>query len=287
MQADSVMDLLRSTGLRVDGFEATGAIVRVPVNEPAPDKGGKKSGWYVLHELVLQSGAVTYVGACGNYKQAEDSVRIGVGEGDLSPVDREESKRKQQEAMEASRREREDQARRAAEKANEMWPRLGQSGKSKYLQRKGVRPYGVRFAKGAVVVPLRRIDGDLVGLQFIDGQGNKRFLTGTPKQGAFHLIGAPEQGGRLAVAEGYATAADVHEALEIPVAVAFDAGNLQPVAESLQEKFSPALILVAGDDDPPDQHGRRKGIEKAQSAAQAVGGVALFPSMPGGGSDVA
>ena len=79
------------------------------------------------------------------------------------------------------------------------------------------------------------------------GQG-QGFLAGRPGQrkGAF-LIGNPD---RVLLAEGYATAASLHEATGLPVAVAFDAGNLMPVAQTAkykagQESWSAPTMIIS------------------------------------------
>lgn len=130
--------------------------------------------------------------------------------------------------------------------------------------------------RGCLVVPLRDADGRLWSLQVINGQGTKLFPKFGRKQGCFHVLGEADGAETLAVAEGYATAASVHEALGWPVAVAFDAGNLLPVGRALRERYPAALLVFAGDDDPnrPGNPGRTK----AEAAAAAVGGVAVFPA---------
>ena len=76
------------------------------------------------------------------------------------------------------------------------------------------------------------------GLQLIRGKdrGNKLekqyWPKGLNKQGHYHLIGGTPRD-ILLIAEGYATAATLHAATNHPIAVAFDAGNLQPVATAL------------------------------------------------------
>lgn len=101
-------------------------------------------------------------------------------------------------------------------------------------------------------------------------------MTGTPKRGAFHMVGAVGSDVPvLAVAEGYATAATVHEATGWPVAVAFDAGNLEPVARAMRKARPSARLVVAADND--HRTAGNPGITKAQVAAEAVGGVVIAP----------
>ncbi|MBE0587352.1 MAG: DUF927 domain-containing protein, partial [Hydrogenophaga sp.] len=92
----------------------------------------------------------------------------------------------------------------------------------------------------------------------------------------------------LLIAEGYATAATLHEATGYPVAVAFDAGNLQHVARALRQLHRAALLVVCGDDDQDTekQTGTNPGRAKATAAAKAARGLAVFPKgFPPGGSD--
>jgi len=134
----------------------------------------------------------------------------------------------------------------------------------------------LRFSRGSVVVPVRDVHGVLRGLQFIDAQGAKRFLTGTAKRGGFHLIGEVADAARLLVVEGYATGATLHQALGHPVAVAFDAGNLAPVCEALREAYPTIPITVCGDNDHTTKG--NPGRTKALAAARSVAGSAAFPS---------
>ena len=278
MDINTVLEQLRAAGLRVEAIDQFGKIVRVPVDAPKPDKGSKKSGWYVVYEIRLDSGAFGFVGAFGNHKDGIGSRTLSLKPQRMSEADRDKLDRQVRQVRAEREKEDRSRAQEAARRARTIWEKLPDAGKSRYLARKGVKPYGLRFARGAVVVPVRRVDGELVGLQFIGADGEKRFLTGTPKKGACHWIGTPEQGGRVAVCEGYATAATVHDALGLPVAVAFDADNLVSVADAISRAFSPALILVAGDNDARTEG--NPGRTKALRAAEAVGGIAVVPRFP-------
>lgn len=63
---------------------------------------------------------------------------------------------------------------------------------------------------------------------------DKLFLKGGRKSGLWHWCGDPAGASVLLIAEGYATAASLHQATGRPVAVAFDAGNLAHVAKALR-----------------------------------------------------
>lgn len=110
-------------------------------------------------------------------------------------------------------------------------------------------------------------------LQFIGAHGEKRFLKGGRVAGLYFPIGRPN--GTLCIAEGYATGASVHAATGYAAAIAFNAGNLEPVARSLREKYpGMKLILCADDDASLDPN---IGLAKAREAAQVTGGLLAVP----------
>jgi putative DNA primase/helicase len=189
----------------------------------------------------------------------------------------------------------------AASEAAALWAEASETGESPYLTRKGVQPHGVRFAAGGVVlVPMRDEADVLWNVQRIaaekpsDGT-DKLFLKGGRKSGLWHMLGDVASTGSdgaapavVLVAEGYATAASLHEATSRPVAVAFDAGNLAHVAKALRTVYPAALLVLCGDDDLQTfaQSGHNPGRDKATAAARAVHGLAVFPDgLPDGGSD--
>ena len=74
----------------------------------------------------------------------------------------------------------------------------------------------------------------LAGLQKIAPDGSKLFNKGMAKTGAALMLGKPVDAPVIAIGEGYATCRSVRMAFadELPVMVAFDAGNLLAVARS-------------------------------------------------------
>lgn len=77
-------------------------------------------------------------------------------------------------------------------------------------------------------------------MQYIREDGTKRFAKNSRKEGCFHVIGGLESLSTspvIIIAEGYATAATLKQALDLPVVSAFDAGNLCAVAQGLHERY--------------------------------------------------
>jgi putative DNA primase/helicase len=138
-----------------------------------------------------------------------------------------------------------------------------------------VEPFSVRFHNEYVVIPVKDVPGKLWSLQWIAPDGTKRFLTGGKKKGCFHHLGAFENGRPILICEGYATGASIHMATKQTTVVAFDAGNLDPVVESIKQTYPQSPLIIAGDNDVwkiPNV-----GLEKAQEAAQAHGCSVVFP----------
>jgi hypothetical protein len=93
------------------------------------------------------------------------------------------------------------------------------------------------------------------------------------------LIGDGPITGTVVIVEGFATGGTIHETTGLPVAVAFDCGNLKAVAMALRAEYPKAVIIIAGDDDVLTEktRGFNPGKDAAKKAAEAVGGMELTP----------
>lgn len=249
---DDVLGQLREAGLLVDRLDV-GALRRCKV---ADDGSKEKRGWYHLHEIRLDSGDDAIVGSFGVWRGNENNAqKVELRKLEISKEQREAMRKRLAEDRKRVDAQRAAQAKRAAERAAAVWRRLSADGDCDYLRRKGVGAHGVRFsAKGSMAVPMVDAAGRVQGLQIIRGAQRggdvleKQFWpAGLNPKAHFHLIGAP--GPILLLVEGYATGASLHEATGLPVAVAFTAGNLLPVAQALRKRYKTARILVCADDD--------------------------------------
>ena len=142
-----------------------------------------------------------------------------------------------------------------------------------YLLKKGVEAFGLRQLRHSLVVPLRDVNGAIWSVQFIESDGTKRFLSGGRKRGCYHPIGVPKE--ILCVCEGYATGASIFMATGYATAVAFDAGNLAPVAQVLRQKFPKLTLVIAADNDSCTPG--NPGLTKAIDAARTVGALVALP----------
>ncbi len=270
MSYDTALAQLRDAGLVVEQLETDGRLIRVPTED---DKARKRSGWYVAHTLRTDDGRELVFGSWGNWRTGI-SGKLKYNAKGIDDAERERIRAQMARDREAAQQARLELAATAARRAVRIWEGLPDSGSSPYLTRKKARSYGLRFAKGgAVVVPVRAAGGDLVGLQFIDADGGKKFLTGTAKTGAFHWLHEPQGPDEvIQLAEGYATACSVLLATGHATACAFDAGNLLPTAEAIRRLYPHATLVVCADDDhaTPGNPGRQKAQECAQRARGSV-----------------
>ena len=165
----------------------------------------------------------------------------------------------------------------AADKARYIWNRskpITKQSEHPYLANKHIQPHGVRIYGDALAIPIHNESDGLANLQFIAKDGGKRFLSGGRKYGCFHIIGDLSQ--RILICEGFATGASLHEDSGQRVVIAFDAGNLLPVAKNIRDLSPESEIIVCGDNDLSGV-----GQSKARGAALAIGGKVLIPSVPG------
>lgn len=174
-------------------------------------------------------------------------------------------------------RQKEFEARRieAASKARYIWQNANIAINHPYLRRKQIQPHNARINKhGALTIPMFNAQLELVNLQFIDAEGNKRFLSGGQKKGCFYWLGKPTE--TLLIAEGFATAGSLRENAGLQTFVAFDAGNLETVAKLIRTKRPTADIIIAGDND-------KSGVRQlaAKNAALAVRGRVSLPPQVG------
>lgn len=275
-----VLHQLTAYGLQVEGLE-TGQIVRVPTDE---DKGRQKSGWYSLHELRTLSGDVVLIGAYGNWRLSDSPQKIKLSGRALTAEEKSAMKARIADDRRRAEAARKDEIARAARRAEAAWKRCSESGECDYLARKQVTAYeGVRFSPhGNIVIPIQDVHGRIYGLQVIyadksvkkrKGRDKDFWPAGLAKRGHFFLIGRPAR--IILIAEGYATAASLHAATGWPVAVAFDAGNLLPVAEALRKRYRAAHILLCADDDFSTPG--NSGVSSASAAAMAAGGAVVAP----------
>lgn len=265
-------DAIRAAGLTPpEQIEADGALHRFSSDGRPKDKAGSyrlfmddtPAGWFKCWRSDLSQ---TWSSKSAN---------------EMTPAEREAHRQRIKAMKEQAEAERIQRQQEAQAEAARRWGAAAPAQDHPYPSRKGIKPYGARVERGGLLlVPMRDVDGVLWNVERIRPEAGtpKMGLLGGRRKGLFHLIGDYQEGGPLVICEGFATGASIREATGYPVAVAFNAGNLEAVALALRRKYPSAALILAADDDWRTEG--NPGMTKAQAAAQAVGARLAVPRFP-------
>lgn len=261
-------DQLARDGFHLPEIRLDSTIVRFDRN------GRRNNAWFIGWQNHTVQGGEPYVyclygdWAEGNEQRVWASRKLSRADQAASKSQYEAAKRKAEEEKKIKQKE-------AAEKAERRLATAPDKGLTPYCRRKNIdQLYGCRVHEfDTLLVPVRDVTGKIWGLQSIFEDGAKRFSMGTKVDGHLHLIG--EIGDEVLLCEGFATGVTLHRATGKPVACAFNAGNLLPVAKALRVAYPDVKITVCADD---DRHLEANvGVEKAEKAAMIAHGVLVVP----------
>ncbi|GHS79078.1 TPA: LPD7 domain-containing protein [Escherichia coli] len=131
--------------------------------------------------------------------------------------------------------------------------------------------------RGNVVIPLFNADGEFRTLERIWADGSKHLEKDGQAWGSFFVVGGQlKDGDNLLYAEGYATAASISEAINQPVIMTVNAGNMVEVAGRLKDAFPNSTHYFLADNDIYKDE--NVGLEKATEAAELTAGHVLVPA---------
>ena len=264
----------------------------------AGDPPTKKKGYYILK---IEDGFG--VGGCGNRRHGEWHAWTSKTKRSATPEEKaawkartlaEKTAREEAQAVTWAQR---------ADEALERWNRATPATEHPYLTAKGITgaparalpvweieyqgkrgPYTERI-ENALLIPIY-IDNKLQAVQTIDPEGEKSYMQGARKQGAYsQLVEHGDDRSVIFIAEGWATAKSVRAAVGAhPVIAALDAGNLAPVAVHFHKKYPASRIILMADNDrftmvdgKPKNVGR---IQAEQAAVRIGGATVLWPEFP-------
>jgi putative DNA primase/helicase len=274
---DQLIQAMRDAGLKPpDTVHLDGQLHRFATGTKGQGKYGgpaDKPGWYVAFGDGIPAGSF------GCWRSGvEMSWRADMG-GEVSVADEMAIARRMSEARKARDEYRKKQAHTGAEICERIWVDAARaSADHPYLARKKIAGHGARVSgDGRLIVPLYAPDGMISSLQYIEHDGTKRYHAGASTGGCYWMIGTMETPGVLYIAEGYATAATIHEVTGRPCAVAYSASNLPSVAGSLREKHGDTQDIVIVADH--DAHG--VGQKYADQAAAKHGVRVVMPAVEG------
>nr|QLG00786.1 hypothetical protein [Leclercia adecarboxylata] len=271
---------LEDAGLVINGLPVMdGSLQRVPTRQ---DKKGSKSGAY----KGFMDGRPA--GWYRDYRSADDKPTQWVFSGgqEMDPLARLHLRAQAQQTREDNARALAQQYDRQASYATRYVSRLEQATTSAYLTRKGVDAApGVRINdKQELVIPFSNAQGQIRSYQRIPLTGGKdaRILKDSEKTGNWFAMGTPQNGQPLLFAEGYATAASLHESTGLPVLMTIDAGNMIAAGQNARAVWPDSPFIFCADNDhhlknPQTGEPENKGILSAEKAAELTGGKVITP----------
>ncbi len=258
-------DAIRTTGLEPPDVIEPGKLHRFP---GVGKRNGNNAGWCKLFEDGLGGCFGDWSSSFTENWQAKRNTPFPQSER-AAFMHHVEQTRKRAEA------ERQQHYTDAAAKAVKIWNAATPANDGHpYLVRKGIKANGTRLYQGVLVIPVRS-GGGLHSLQFITEDGSKQFLSGGRITGGYFSIGTIQGADALCIVEGFATGATIHQATGYPVAVAFNAGNLEPVANAIRQKLPSLAMIICADDDITTRD--NPGVTKANSAALSTGANLAIP----------
>lgn len=250
-----------------------GKIHRFRSNTKGAPGHGDKPGWYIAF------GDGVPAGRFGCWRAGiEISWHADIGR-DLTDQEKMINARRMSEARDLREAEQKKQHDIASHTVEKIWANGAAANKDHpYLKRKGIRPHGVRVTgDGRLMAPLYGQDDKLTSLQYIDKDGGKLYHAGAETRGKYWVIGVMDEPGTLYIAEGFATAATIHECTNRPCVVAYSASNLVPVTKSLRDLYglTQDIVIVADH----DRHG--VGQKYADQASAKYGARVVMPPIDG------
>lgn len=277
---EQLIDAIRAAGLEPpDHVVLDGKLHRFRSGTKGSAKAGDKSGWYVVFGDGIPAGRF------GCWRMGFESPwRADVGR-QFSPAEEMAQVRRMAEAKALRDAALEKQHEVAESTVAAIWSQASAaSADHPYLKRKGVQPHGARITgDGRLMLPLFGQDGTLCSLQYISHDGGKLYHPGGQTGGKFWMVGTMDEPGTLFVAEGFATAATIHETTGRLVVVAYSASNLVPVTGSLREMYGATQDIVIVADNDKSGVGQRY----AEQASAKFGARMVMPPIEGDANDYA
>lgn len=273
---EEFLNRIKSAGVLENAVIADGQKHRISVDG---DKAKEQSGFYVLHADGVANGYFfnNRTGEEIKWNSKENSYNS------MTPEEKAEMKALYQ----ARKAEREQEDKILTEKAEKALY-------AKFMNREAINEHSYLTNKmveatqniyagndSTITVPLYNVDGRLKSAQYIDADGNKRFAKNTNKVGAFHIVDGNaadlKSATSIIIAEGYATAASINEAVKEPglkVIAAMSANNLEHTVKAITEKYPAINIVIAADNDIENKVGNI-GLNAAKNVSEKYKNVTV------------
>lgn len=273
---EEFLNSIKSAGVLENTVIADGQKHRIAVDG---DKGKEQSGFYVLHADGVANGYFM------NNRTGEE-IKWNSKEHSYNSMTAEE-KAEMKALYQARKAEREQEDKILTEKAEKaLYAKFMNKeaiNEHTYLSNKMIEPTRNIYAgnDNTITVPLYNVEGRLKSAQYISEDGEKRFAKNTNKVGAFHVVDGNaadlKSATSIIIAEGYATAASINEAVKEPglkVIAAMSANNIEHTVKAITDKYPAINIVIAADNDLNNKIGNI-GLNAANAVADKYKNVTV------------
>ncbi|OGS40514.1 MAG: hypothetical protein A3K77_00785 [Euryarchaeota archaeon RBG_13_31_8] len=135
----------------------------------------------------------------------------------------------------------------AKKKANLIWNESKEIKDHPYLNIKKIKPYIGKEWKNNLIIPIYNFNKELVNLQLINKDGQKKFLSGGQVKDCACSISGDRK--TICLCEGFATGASIFEATGYQTIIAFNASNLAEISTIIKNKYQTSKIIICADND--------------------------------------
>jgi hypothetical protein len=227
--------------------------------------GPKNSCWYVAF------GDGVPAGRFGDWKLGLDVTWRAEVDRDLTDIDRMALSQRLTESRKLRDEEKAKRQEVASFAVDQIWAECIEASRDHpYLVAKGIEAHGTKVTgDGRIVVPIYDQFGDVASLQYITGEGEKKFHPGAKTGGCFWALGKPTR--TIYICEGFATAATVYEATKTFTYVAFNAANIPSTVQFARSNHKGKIVIIADNDESGT------GQRYADEAAKKYGATVVVP----------
>ena len=229
--------------------------------------GPKNSCWYVAF------GDGVPAGRFGDWKLGLDVTWRAEVDRDLTDIDRMALSQRLTESRKLRDEEKAKRQQVASFAVDQIWAECIEASRDHpYLMAKGIEAHGTKVTgDGRIVVPIYDQFGDVASLQYITGEGEKKFHPGAKTGGCFWALGKPTR--TIYICEGFATAATVYEATKTFTYVAFNAANIPSTVQFARSNHKGKIVIIADNDESGT--GQRYAEEAAKKYGAPVSSAIL------------
>lgn len=266
----AALNIMIEYGMKPPQALPIGRICRFSV---AQDKGCKKSGWCIYYENTIDNqiiGTITFGSFHGDPEKViwtnKKTAYMSLAQHSWYTAKIEHARQMQDE----------ERARIAIESASEAQKIWNKSAPVKndhpYIFKKAIKPFIAKSHNEFILLPVLT-NGEISSLQYIDAQGNKRFLPGGAIKGGYCILEGDKS--VIYICEGWATGCSIHEATGACVYVCYQVSNIYDVTSFIKKENLSSIIKIAADNDRFKEG--NPGLSKALIVGQSLECEVIVP----------